>query len=150
MPRSEARWKGLGWRMLSVRQPWAWAIVNGLKDVENRTWSTNYRGPLVIHAGKQSDEDYLGACDLVELCSGISAPPRDSIGFGGVVGIVDLLGVNRVKDSPWCFEGQEFWRLENAKPWPLIPWKGAQGLILLSEDDCHDLCVRLEAAGCAL
>jgi ASCH domain len=29
---------------LSVRQPWAWAIVSGYKDVENRSWPTNYRG----------------------------------------------------------------------------------------------------------
>jgi hypothetical protein len=29
---------------LSVRQPWAWLIVNGYKDVENRSWTTHYRG----------------------------------------------------------------------------------------------------------
>jgi len=35
---------------LSVRQPWAWLIVNGHKDVENRTWSTQHRGDILIHA----------------------------------------------------------------------------------------------------
>ena len=29
---------------LSIQQPWAWFIVNGYKDVENRTWSTKFRG----------------------------------------------------------------------------------------------------------
>jgi len=36
---------------LSVRQPWAWLIVSGLKDIENRPRPTHYRGPLLIHAG---------------------------------------------------------------------------------------------------
>jgi len=36
---------------LSVRQPWAWLLLNG-KDIENRDWYTKYRGPLAIHASK--------------------------------------------------------------------------------------------------
>jgi hypothetical protein len=38
-------------KCLTVCQPWAWAIVHGRKHVENRTWATDYRGPLLIHAG---------------------------------------------------------------------------------------------------
>jgi hypothetical protein len=37
-------------RALTIRQPWAWLIVHGHKDLENRTWCTSYRGPLLIHA----------------------------------------------------------------------------------------------------
>lgn len=36
--------------VLSVRQPWAWLMVNNLKDVENRSWYTKFRGRLYIHA----------------------------------------------------------------------------------------------------
>jgi ASCH domain-containing protein len=36
---------------LSIRQPWAWAICAGCKDVENRSWNTKHRGPFVVHAG---------------------------------------------------------------------------------------------------
>ena len=32
-------------KILSVRQPWAWLIVAGHKDIENRKWRTSYRGP---------------------------------------------------------------------------------------------------------
>ena len=42
-------------KVLSVRQPWAWAIIHGGKDVENRNWDTKFRGRLAIHAGKQFD-----------------------------------------------------------------------------------------------
>ena len=44
---------------LSVRQPWAWLIVHGYKDIENRTWPTRHRGDTVIHAGLVFDNDGL-------------------------------------------------------------------------------------------
>jgi hypothetical protein len=44
-------------RVVTIRQPWAWAIVYGGKDVENRRWRTSYRGPLLIHAGQNADPD---------------------------------------------------------------------------------------------
>jgi hypothetical protein len=39
-------------RALTISQPWASMIANGRKWVENRTWESLYRGPLLIHAGK--------------------------------------------------------------------------------------------------
>jgi hypothetical protein len=41
-------------KTLSVRQPYAWLIVAGFKTIENRTWRTNYRGPLQIHASQKA------------------------------------------------------------------------------------------------
>ncbi len=38
-------------RYLSIRQPYATAVVRGLKMVENRSWGTTYRGLVLIHAG---------------------------------------------------------------------------------------------------
>ncbi|MEI3544750.1 MAG: ASCH domain-containing protein [Alphaproteobacteria bacterium] len=45
--------------ILSIRQPWAWLIVNGYKDIENRTWPTHFRGKVLIHAGKKWDEGIM-------------------------------------------------------------------------------------------
>jgi hypothetical protein len=42
-------------RALTIRQPWAAAIAHGDKRIENRTWPTQYRGPLLIHAGAAPD-----------------------------------------------------------------------------------------------
>ena len=46
-------------RVLTVKQPWAWAIIYGGKDVENRVRNIagDYRGPVAIHAGIQTDVD---------------------------------------------------------------------------------------------
>jgi hypothetical protein len=38
-------------KAITVRQPWAWAIINAGKDIENRTWNTNFRGRVAIRAG---------------------------------------------------------------------------------------------------
>lgn len=47
-------------RAITVRQPWAWAIIHGGKDVENRSRNIagSYRGLVAIHAGLAIDEDY--------------------------------------------------------------------------------------------
>lgn len=47
-------------RILTVRQPWAWAIIHGGKDVENRVRNIagDYRGPIAIHVGLQHDHDH--------------------------------------------------------------------------------------------
>ena len=52
-------------KCLSVCEPWAWAIIHGPKGIENRSWATAYRGPLLIHASKSkaylADPDELVA-----------------------------------------------------------------------------------------
>jgi len=49
--------------VLSIRQPWAWAIVHAGKDIENRNWPTRFRGRFLIHAAKGcTREEYLDAC----------------------------------------------------------------------------------------
>lgn len=37
-------------KTLSIKQPWASLIAHGVKDIENRTWKTNFRGRIYIHA----------------------------------------------------------------------------------------------------
>ena len=46
-------------RAITIRQPWAELIVRGDKDVENRSWRTRHRGPLLIHAGARADRSLL-------------------------------------------------------------------------------------------
>ncbi len=42
-------------KALTLYQPWASAVSLGLKKFETRSWSTGYRGPILIHAGKKID-----------------------------------------------------------------------------------------------
>ena len=43
-------------KVITIKQPWATLIAEGLKEYEFRTWNTNYRGVLLIHAGKSIDK----------------------------------------------------------------------------------------------
>lgn len=49
---------------LSIRQPWAWLIIHGGKDIENRTWPTRFRGRVAVHAGKGMTRDEYEAAML--------------------------------------------------------------------------------------
>lgn len=46
-------------KVLTVKEPWASLIKEGLKTYEFRSWKTNYRGKILIHAGKGIDKDML-------------------------------------------------------------------------------------------
>ena len=43
-------------KAITLIQPWASLISIGEKTIETRSWSTKYRGPLAIHAGKKIDK----------------------------------------------------------------------------------------------
>lgn len=46
-------------KVLTIRQPWASLIIEGYKKYEFRSWKTNFRGELLIHAGKGVDKDAM-------------------------------------------------------------------------------------------
>lgn len=49
-------------KAITLWQPWATLIAIGAKKIETRSWSTNYRGPLAIHAAKYMPEDAWDLC----------------------------------------------------------------------------------------
>jgi hypothetical protein len=119
-------------KALSIRQPYAWLIVQGIKDVENRTWRTDYRGPVLIHAGKTYPKrDHL---DDWESWQHFCYPAdRDSM-VGGIVGIATITGCVRESSSKWWI-GPVGFTLADARPLPaLIPCKGELGFFDVPAD----------------
>jgi hypothetical protein len=110
-------------KIISIRQPWAGLIVSGLKDVENRTWPTRYRGPILIHASQRPDDISRGDIDRR---FGVSPPSRQPL--GGVIGIADLVDCVRTHDSKWYAQDHYAFVLTNARPLPFVRWKGALSL----------------------
>ena len=118
---------------LSIRQPWAWLILNAGKDVENRDWSTIYRGPVLIHASKTMTKADYESCQLFlsaiagEICfdPGLAFPTFEELRAqtGGIVGQVDITDCVNESKSPW-FCGEFGFVLANPKPLPLTPYKG--------------------------
>jgi hypothetical protein len=46
-------------RVITLKQPWATLVAEGLKKYEFRSWKLNYRGEILIHAGKGVDKDAM-------------------------------------------------------------------------------------------
>lgn len=131
-------------RILTVRQPWAWAIIHGGKDVENRVRNIagGYRGPVAIHAAKTT----LATFDSQH--ADLWPYNRAKHVLGAIIGVVELVDVHfgpfaegwnpeteRIQAcSPWA--ERDVFHLELANPRPLaepIPFRGALGLRTLDE-----------------
>jgi hypothetical protein len=142
-------------KALTVQQPWAWAIIHGGKDVENRTQAWTYRGPLAIHAGARLSERGCNRMpDLLDETRPdlMAEYATTSLTYGAIIGVVDLVDVHQAEpethafgtiyaaaccESPWAEQsytehgGRARVHLELANPRPLpepIPCRGALGL----------------------
>jgi hypothetical protein len=90
---------------LSVYPHWAWAIIHGEKRIENRTWKTNIRGRIFIHAScsqsplSPSDRRLLAGMPDVSSLAGCI------IGSVEIVDCVPLCDVEgeRYASGPWCW-----------------------------------------------
>lgn len=113
---------------LSIRQPWAWAIIYAGKDIENRNWPTRFRGRFLIHAAKGcTREEYLDACAFMAgLCGGVKVPPLEALPKGGIVGMATLGACVDESDSEW-FVGEWGFELNDVQELPFTPCRGMLG-----------------------
>jgi len=109
-------------KALSTKQPWAHLIVAGIKPIENRSWTTRYRGPLLIHASRRMSVEI----EAIEKVFGITIE-RAQLQFGALIGVADLVDVITESSSPW-FEGPFGFVLKNARKITPIPWRGQLSL----------------------
>jgi hypothetical protein len=119
-------------KAISIRAPFWWFILHGGKDIENRDWSTRYRGPLLIHASKWWDA-VDGRADL-DFCRDLAPDAKPvlvamlRLRGGHIVGKVDLVDCVDRSDSPWFF-GRYGFVLANPVAFETpISFKGALGL----------------------
>lgn len=132
---------------LSIKQPYAWLICAGYKNVENRAWATKFRGRIYVHAGKKPDFDgwmhiwknpEIYGLDTDEFIEGEFYHNQLKIErmSGAIIGEVDIVDCkfrfgeeNDNLYSVWHVPGQYGFILENPvlyrKP---IPYKGSLGL----------------------
>ena len=119
-------------KAITIHFPWAWAIVHGYKRVENRTWETSYRGPLLIHSGQSPASDER-ATQILRTLS-VAVPPQSQFVRGRILGVVDLVDILPLKeylakhgDSPLnrgLAVGPYCWVLANPRICEPIPCSG--------------------------
>lgn len=98
-------------KAFSIRQPWAYLICHGWKDIENRNWATNYRGRIYIHASKRWDsyprdfrdlqEIAKDDHDLLDVLVQICGFNKRNISLGAIIGEVDIIDCVTESKSPW-------------------------------------------------
>jgi len=142
-------------KALTVHQPYAYLVCAGIKDIENRTWNTKYRGRVYIHAsatdvykGKKSyiqmTEDQIktaiiainSQCNcLYDAFLSKGFPDRT---MSAIIGHVDI--IDCVKDHPsiWALPDNYHWVLANPVLFehPILNVKGK-----LSYWDCSEYLV---------
>jgi hypothetical protein len=121
-------------RALSVRQPWAWAIISGYKDIENRSKGFGkviapraLGKTIFIHASKYfARANYDEAVKEIRRL-GIECPPHHNLQFGGIIGTVMIADIVWRSPSRW-FHGPCGLVVKNPLPCRFVPAKGQVGL----------------------
>ena len=54
-------------KVITLKQPWATLVAEGLKEYEFRSWKFNYRGEILIHAGKGVDKEAMKKFEHLNL-----------------------------------------------------------------------------------
>jgi hypothetical protein len=141
-------------RALTVKNPWAWAIIHAGKDVENRSRPTSHRGRLYIHAGKGYASDALKfpAFSTLDLDFDVTGETRRGIDVRGlVIGTVDVIDCHSARDcwtgweakdgetheercSEWAMEDHYHWVLADPRPLATpFPARGQLGIWRLEQ-----------------
>lgn len=115
---------------LTVRQPWAWAIVYGGKDVENRSWTTSYRGPIYIHAAaKRRPIEERFFAEWTRQRKLVQPFAQPDLVHGALIATANILAVMKDHPSQWAIEGCFHFVLDRVVPLRRpIPCPGALGL----------------------
>lgn len=120
-------------KCISIRQPWAWLIAAGYKDIENRSWATKFRGECFIHASQGMTKAEYFECVEIALkinprLSNRIIPSYGNFKRGGIIGKFEIYDVVTQSNSPWFF-GPIGWRVRNAMHFSqLHPIKGQLSL----------------------
>jgi len=114
---------------ISILQPYAWLIVHGHKDIENRAWSTPFRGRILIHAGKtysrRTHDAY--AAEMAEDF-GLDLPRFEDMPLGGIVGSATIVDCVREHASRWKVLGSWGFVLTDQRVHPFVPYRGQLGV----------------------
>lgn len=117
---------------LSVRQPWAWAIIFGGKNIENRTAFAISKGEMrpgrriAIHAGKgMTQDEYAEGRDFMRALGVICPPPHELV-RGAIIGSVFVVDIVKAHASQW-FRGPRGLVLRDPHRCEPIPAIGALG-----------------------
>lgn len=120
-------------KVLSIKEPYATLIASGKKLIETRSWKTNYRGEIFIHAsGTKLAKEYLTSEYVLSLITNLN------LNFGNIICKANLIDcvymddnfLNKIKLNTKEYnlglyeKGRYAWIFEDVEPIYPIPVKG--------------------------
>lgn len=129
-------------KALTIKQPWAWAIMAGHKRVENRTWPCGIASQwLLIHSARNASRAYLHESLGHLRMGGVSWMKLDRWQDvrGAILGAVWLKGCQRgplnmsFAEGPWCYLLDQVVTLDQP-----IPYQGQLGFFNVPDDVLPD------------
>lgn len=123
-------------KVISIKQPWTWLIGFGLKDIENRTWKTNFRGRILIHASAT----YAGLRNpnsifTMEQWYSLTANQQTDLitrkmNKSAIIGSIEIVDCVKNHTSIWAEKDVYNWVLSNPILFkePILNVKGKLGL----------------------
>jgi hypothetical protein len=123
-------------KTISIRQPWAHAIIHFGKRHENRTWKTDYRGPVLLHAAKgmsRAEYEEFALWWINDFphqhdeAVPMMMPTMGGLLRGGIVGRAKIVDCVTKSDSPWFF-GPFAFVLDKVEELPFVAYRGELGL----------------------
>ncbi|MEZ0095046.1 hypothetical protein [Streptacidiphilus sp. EB129] len=128
------------WRGLTIRPPWSTLITLGIKSIENRPWTTRYRGPLLIHAGRTLDRIALTLPTVTDALTTDQHHP------GHIVAVAHLADCHPDDGpcTPWAQPAHHHLVLTDIRPLPQpIAHRGTLGLWKPPDDVLRQLADQL-------
>lgn len=114
-------------KALTIKQPWASLIAEGIKDIENRTWKTNFRGRIYIHcSAPKKFKIELTDDQTIKAAPVLAKVIEPGLPFGAIIGEVDIIDCVLGHKSIWAQDDCYNWVLENAVLYdePILNVKG--------------------------
>jgi len=130
-------------KALSLRQPWPWFILHGGKRLENRGWTTSFRGPVLIHSSKwwkkdEIEDDFRFASHVASHGGGPTSPLpcvedlRKELGC--IVGVVRITGCISHSEDEWFFGPKAFVLADPLAFVDPVPCRGERGLFDVTDE----------------
>jgi ASCH domain len=128
-------------KCLTIRQPWAWLIVNGYKPIENRSWPTKIRGNILIHSSasmskKEAVDALMFVAKFDAKGAGLAlaeAMKRNQLALGTIVGKANLIMSTLAHPSPY-FVGPYGHVMTNPQRCEPFAYKGQLGYFDVPDD----------------
>ena len=124
-------------RAITLRNPYAWAVIHGGKPVENRTRNIigPYRGPAAIHAGLNHDWNIPEHDDALHAALNRAIDTMDKpcgcpdcldtlpgMAYGAVIGVAEIIGVHHHEDLDILAQNRHIVDARPSRTEPCSPW----------------------------